>query len=104
MAQPEAATIPESDGLSDMERLAQDERIQALCNALDRAVAQRGESKVQTLSGALFNLIERGFWRPGDKARQNSRPRLVALALGAPARPLVAVLPAPASLACWSSR
>ena len=67
MAQPEAVTAPESDGLSDMERLAQDERIQALCGALDRAVAQRGESKVQTLSGALFNLIERGFWRPGDK-------------------------------------
>ncbi len=52
---------------SELERLAQDERIQALQAALTRAVAQRGESKIHTLSDALFNLIERGFWRSGDK-------------------------------------
>ena len=52
---------------SDLDRLAQDERIQTLRDALTRAVAQRGESKIHTLSDALFNLIERGFWRPGDK-------------------------------------
>jgi GntR family transcriptional regulator len=73
-----ADTAPESDGsgdgaaakpsaATDLERLAQDERIRALRDALTRAVAQRGESKIHTLSDALFNLIERGFWRPGDK-------------------------------------
>lgn len=71
-ASAEAAAAPSVGGTgkaetSEFERLAQDERIQALQAALTRAVAQRGESKIHTLSDALFNLIERGFWRSGDK-------------------------------------
>lgn len=68
----ETAAAPSAGGTgkpetSELERLAQDERIQALQAALTRAVAQRGESKIHTLSDALFNLIERGFWRSGDR-------------------------------------
>jgi GntR family transcriptional regulator len=67
MAGAEAVPLREPGALAEVDKLAQDERIQALQAALARAGTRRGESKVQTLSDALFNLIERGFWRPGDK-------------------------------------
>ncbi|WP_340118118.1 GntR family transcriptional regulator [Pelagibius sp. 7325] len=56
-------------GASDDElaALAADSRIVILRQELESAVDGRGESKVQTLKNALFDLIERGFWRPGDK-------------------------------------
>ena len=56
-------------GVSDDElaALAADSRIVILRQELASAVDGRGESKVQTLKNALFDLIERGFWRPGDK-------------------------------------
>ena len=47
--------------------LAADSRIVFLRQELESAAAGGGESKVQTLKNALFDLIERGFWRPGDK-------------------------------------
>lgn len=47
--------------------LAADSRILSLRREIEKAVDGAGESKVQALNKALFDLIERGFWRPGDK-------------------------------------
>lgn len=44
-----------------------DPRVLLLRQALDQSVPERGESKVQILRSAMFDLIERGFWRPGEK-------------------------------------
>lgn len=44
-----------------------DKSIAMLRQVLAQAVPERGESKVQVLRSAMFDLIERGFWRPGDK-------------------------------------
>jgi len=51
----------------DLAALAADSRILMLRQELARAVAGRGQSKLKTLKDALFDLIERGFWRPGDR-------------------------------------
>ncbi|MGD1878214.1 MAG: GntR family transcriptional regulator [Kiloniellaceae bacterium] len=76
----------------DLAALAADSRIVILRQELERAVDGRGESKVQTLKNALFDLIERGFWRPGDKLPGEKELSIVlALSLGtvqAASRPL----------------
>jgi len=51
----------------DLAALAADSRMVILRRELTRAGDRGGESKVQTLRSALFDLIERGFWRPGDR-------------------------------------
>ena len=67
----------------DLAALAADSRIVILRQELERAVDGRGESKVQTLKNALFDLIERGFWRPGDKLPGEKELSIVlALSLG----------------------
>lgn len=44
-----------------------DTRIRYLRQALQKEAGENGDFKVQTLRNAIFDLIERGFWRPGDK-------------------------------------
>jgi len=67
MSTAEAGTRQEMTAERELAALAADSRIVILRQALASAVGGRGESKVQTLKNALFDLIERGFWRPGDK-------------------------------------
>jgi DNA-binding GntR family transcriptional regulator len=54
-------------GDEDLAALAADSRIVMLRQEMARAVTGGGQSKVKTLKDALFDLIERGFWRPGDR-------------------------------------
>src|SRR3546814_3551047 len=44
-----------------------DKCVLLLREALGAAVPERGESKVQVLRSAMFDLIERGFWRPSER-------------------------------------
>lgn len=67
MSMTDAKTRQRSIAEEELAALTADSRVVILCRELERAVARGGESKVQTLSSALFDLIERGFWRPGDR-------------------------------------
>jgi GntR family transcriptional regulator len=67
MSMADADSRRKSTVVPELAALSADSRIVILRQELARAVDRRGESKVQTLRGALFDLIERGFWRPGDK-------------------------------------
>lgn len=58
---------PSGTMAADLETLRADIRVRSLRRALENAPDEKGESKVRTLRNAIFELIERGFWRPGDK-------------------------------------
>jgi len=81
-------------GGEDLAALAADSRIAMLRQEMARAIADGGQSKVKTLQNALFDLIERGFWRPGDRLPGEKELSVVlALSLGtvqAAIRPLQA--------------
>lgn len=67
MSMAEAPSDHKSAAERELAALAADSRIVILRQELKRAAELRGESKVQSLGNALSDLIERGFWRPGDK-------------------------------------
>lgn len=52
---------------SEFEVLKADARVHSLRRALEHTPDQKSESKVRTLRNAIFDLIERGLWRPGDR-------------------------------------
>lgn len=83
MATAEAGTKRRAATAAELAALAADSRIVMLRRELARAAAVPGASKVQTLKNALFDLIERGFWRPGDKLPGEKELSIVlALSLG----------------------
>ena len=67
MSMTEAERAQKLAGDEDLAALAADSRVVMLRREMERAVIGGSQSKVKTLKDALFDLIERGFWRPGDK-------------------------------------
>jgi GntR family transcriptional regulator len=83
MSTADADSRRKSTAEQELAALSADSRIVILRQELARAVDRRGDSKVQTLRNALFDLIERGFWRPGDKLPgEKELSAVLALSLG----------------------